>query len=173
MIPAIESGFPQSEIAAASYRYQREIEKGERVIVGANRFQSNEQQIEILQIDQSAQKSQEEKVINLRARRNNEVVRKSLDALSRAAEGTENTMPYIIDAVRAYATLGEICDTLRAVSGRTRRLRTCKLLQAPAPASKTRTATRRKCQSRRLHGEREPAVKLRSTAPPCPTPRDL
>jgi methylmalonyl-CoA mutase N-terminal domain/subunit len=117
MIPAIEAGFPQSEIAAASYRYQREVERGERVIVGANRFQSDDQQIEILQIDQTAQKSQEEKVVNLRARRNNAAVQKTLDVLSRAAEGTDNTMPYIIDAVRAYATLGEICDTLRRVFG--------------------------------------------------------
>jgi methylmalonyl-CoA mutase, N-terminal domain len=117
MIPAIEAGFPQSEIAAASYRYQREVEKGERVIVGANRFQSDDPQIEILQIDQSAEKSQEEKVKNLRARRDNPAVQKTLDALSRVAEGTENTMPYIIDAVRAYATLGEICDTLRNVFG--------------------------------------------------------
>jgi methylmalonyl-CoA mutase N-terminal domain/subunit len=117
MIPAIEAGFPQSEIAAASYRYQREVERGERVIVGANRFQSDDQQIEILQIDQTAQKSQEEKVVNLRARRNNAAVQKTLDLLSRAAEGTDNTMPYIIDAVRAYATLGEICDTLRRVFG--------------------------------------------------------
>lgn len=117
MIPAIESGFPQSEIAAASYRYQREVEKGERVIVGANRFQSDDQQIEILQIDQNAQKSQEEKVANLRARRDNAAVQKTLDALSHAAEGAGNTMPYIIDAVRAYATLGEICDTLRSVFG--------------------------------------------------------
>jgi methylmalonyl-CoA mutase, N-terminal domain len=117
MIPAIEVGFPQSEIAAASYRYQREVEKGERVIVGANRFQSDDPQIEILQIDQSAQKSQEEKVKLLRARRDNPAVQKALDALSRAAEGTENTMPYIIDAVRAYATLGEICDTLRNIFG--------------------------------------------------------
>jgi methylmalonyl-CoA mutase N-terminal domain/subunit len=117
MIPAIEAGFPQSEIAAASYRYQREVERGERVIVGANRFQSDDQQIEILQIDQTAQKSQEEKVVNLRARRNNAAVQKTLDVLSRAAEGTDNTMPYIIDAVRAYATLGEICETLRRVFG--------------------------------------------------------
>jgi methylmalonyl-CoA mutase, N-terminal domain len=117
MIPAIEAGFPQSEIAAASYRYQREVEKGERVIVGANRFQSDGQQIEILQIDQNAQKKQEEKVADLRARRNQAAAQKSLDALSRAAEGTENTMPYIIDAVRSYATLGEICDTLRGVFG--------------------------------------------------------
>ncbi|MGI8960269.1 MAG: acyl-CoA mutase large subunit family protein [Bryobacteraceae bacterium] len=117
MIPAIEAGFPQSEIAAASYRYQREIENGERVIVGANRFQSDDQQIEILQIDQNAQEKQEEKVANLRARRNGAAVQKSLDALSRAAEAPENTMPYIIDAVRSYATLGEICDTLRHVFG--------------------------------------------------------
>ncbi len=117
MIPAIEAGFPQSEIAAASYRYQREVEAGERVIVGANRFQSNDKQIEILQIDQSAQSRQEEKVLALRKRRNNAGVRKALDALTRAAEGTGNTMPYIIDAVRAYATLGEICDTLRGAFG--------------------------------------------------------
>ena len=117
MIPAIEAGFPQSEIAAASYRYQREVEKGERVIVGANRFQTDDQQIEILQIDQAAQEKQEEKVANLRAHRNQAAVQKSLDALSRASEGTENTMPYIIEAVRSYATLGEICDTLRCVFG--------------------------------------------------------
>jgi methylmalonyl-CoA mutase, N-terminal domain len=117
MIPAIEAGFPQSEIASASYRYQREVEKGERVIVGANRFQSDDQQIEILQIDQNAQKKQEEKVANLRVRRNHAAAQKSLDALSRAAEGTENTMPHILDAVRSYATLGEICDTLRGVFG--------------------------------------------------------
>lgn len=117
MIPAIEAGFPQSEIAAASYRYQREVEKGERVIVGANRFQSDEQQIEILQIDQNAQKKQEEKVANLRARRNQTGVQQSLDALSRAAEGSGNTMPCMIEAVRSYATLGEICDSLRRVFG--------------------------------------------------------
>jgi methylmalonyl-CoA mutase, N-terminal domain len=117
MITAIEAGFPQSEIASASYRYQREVEKGERVIVGANRFQSDDHQIEILQIDQSAQRGQEDKVVNLRARRDNASVQKALSALSRAAEGIENTMPYIIDAVRAYATLGEICDALRTVFG--------------------------------------------------------
>jgi methylmalonyl-CoA mutase, N-terminal domain len=117
MIPAIERGFPQSEIAAASYRYQREVEAGERIVVGVNKFQSDDQAIELLQIDETAAKHQEEKLANLRARRNNERVQRSLDALRRAAEGTENTMPYLLDAVKSYATLGEICDALRSVFG--------------------------------------------------------
>jgi len=117
MIPAVEAGFPQTEIAAASYRYQREIEQGERVIVGVNRFQSDDQPIELLQIDESSGRHQREKLAALRKRRDNDKVRQSLDALKRAAEGTENTMPRLMDAVRAYATLGEICDALRAVFG--------------------------------------------------------
>jgi methylmalonyl-CoA mutase, N-terminal domain len=117
MIPAIEAGFPQSEIAAASYRYQREVEAGERVVVGVNRFQSDDQPIELLQIDETAGRHQEEKLAKLRARRDNGRVRKSLDALRRAAEGTENTMPYLLEAVKSYATLGEICDAFRSVFG--------------------------------------------------------
>jgi methylmalonyl-CoA mutase N-terminal domain/subunit len=117
MIPAIEAGFPQQEIASASYRYQREVEAGERIIVGVNRFQSDDQPIELLQIDETSAQHQEAKLAALRARRNNAAVRKALDALQRAAEGTENTMPYLLDTVRAYATLGEISDSLRAVFG--------------------------------------------------------
>ncbi|HUA62335.1 MAG TPA: methylmalonyl-CoA mutase family protein [Verrucomicrobiae bacterium] len=117
MIPAIEVGFPQSEIAAASYRYQREVEAGDRVIVGVNRYQSDDQPIELLQIDESAAQHQEQKLASLRARRDNGRAQQSLDALRRAAEGTENTMPYILDAVRAYASLGEIMDALRSVFG--------------------------------------------------------
>jgi methylmalonyl-CoA mutase N-terminal domain/subunit len=117
MIAAIEAGFPQSEIAQASYRYQREIEEGERVIVGVNRFQSDDQPIELLQIDETASTHQEQKLAALRKRRDNDRVRKALDALRRAAEGTENTMPYILDAVKSYATLGEICDAFRSVFG--------------------------------------------------------
>ena len=117
MIPAIEAGFPQSEIAAASYRYQREVESGERVIVGVNRFQSDDQPIELLQIDETAGSHQCAKLAALRKRRDQTRVQKSLDALKRAAEGTENTMPRILDAVRAYASLGEICDALRGVFG--------------------------------------------------------
>jgi methylmalonyl-CoA mutase N-terminal domain/subunit len=117
MVPAIEAGFPQTEIAAASYRYQCEVEAGERTIVGVNRFQSDDQPIELLQIDESSARHQREKLAALRARRNNNQVRETLDALKRAAEGKENTMPRILDAVRAYATLGEICDSLRDVFG--------------------------------------------------------
>jgi methylmalonyl-CoA mutase, N-terminal domain len=117
MIKAIEAGFPQREIAAASYRYQREVEAEERVIVGVNRFQSDDQPIELLQIDETAGERQSDKLAQLKRRRNNGEVGRSLDALRRAAEGTENTMPAILDAVRAYATLGEICDALRTVFG--------------------------------------------------------
>jgi methylmalonyl-CoA mutase N-terminal domain/subunit len=117
MIAAIEAGFPQIEIAAASYRYQREIESGERTIVGVNRFQGGDQPIELLQIDEAGGRRQTAKLAALRARRDNCNVQKTLDALRRAAEGTENTMPYLLDAVRAYATLGEICDALRGVFG--------------------------------------------------------
>jgi methylmalonyl-CoA mutase N-terminal domain/subunit len=117
MIPAIEDGFPQTEIAAASYRYQREVEAGERIVVGVNRFQSDDQPLELLQIDETSAAHQEKKLAALRRRRDNDEVTRTLDALKRAAEGTENTMPRILDAVRAYATLGEICEALRGVFG--------------------------------------------------------
>jgi methylmalonyl-CoA mutase N-terminal domain/subunit len=117
MIPAIERGFPQREIAEASYQYQRAVESGEKVIVGVNRYQSDDQAIELLQIDQSAQKRQAENLAALRSQRDNTRVRQSLDALKRAAERGDNTMPYILDAVRAYATVGEICKSLRDVFG--------------------------------------------------------
>ncbi len=93
------------------------METGERVIVGVNRFQSDDQPIELLQIDETAAGRQCEKLAELRRRRSSDQVRKTLDALRRAAEGSENTMPAILDAVRAYATLGEICDALRGVFG--------------------------------------------------------
>jgi methylmalonyl-CoA mutase, N-terminal domain len=117
MIAAIEKGFPQSEIANASYQYQRAIETKEKIVVGVNAFQSQDQPIELLQIDHSAAEHQAQKLARLRARRDNGQVRKTLSALQRAAAGTENTMPFILDAVRAYATLGEICDALRDVFG--------------------------------------------------------
>ena len=118
MITAIENGFPQSEIANASYRYQREVETGDRIIVGVNAFQSlDEEPIEILQIDQAARERQVNKLAALRRRRDGAEVARSLDRLRRAAQGTENTMPYILDTVRAYATLGEICNALRDVFG--------------------------------------------------------
>ena len=117
MIAAIDAGFPQTEIASASYRYQREVEAGERIIVGVNRFQSDDQPIELLQIDETSARRQTAKLAALRARRDNGKVQRTLDELRRAAEGTANTMPFLLDAVRAYATLGEICDALRGVFG--------------------------------------------------------
>jgi methylmalonyl-CoA mutase N-terminal domain/subunit len=118
MIPAIERGFPQTEIANASYEYQHAIETGEQKIVGVNAFvEENEEQIELLQIDESAQKHQLEKLAKLKSDRDNQKVGRSLEDLRRAAEGRENTMPYILDAVRAYATVGEICEAFRSVFG--------------------------------------------------------
>ena len=118
MIPAIEKNFPQREIANASYAYQTAVERGEKAIVGVNVFHADhDEPIETLHIDQSAQHHQTKKLAVLRATRDNSRVRACLDALRRAAEGTENTMPYILDAVRVYATLGEICDALREVFG--------------------------------------------------------
>ncbi|MCU1275845.1 MAG: methylmalonyl-CoA mutase [Bryobacterales bacterium] len=118
MITAIEKNFPQREIANASYEYQMAVERREKTIVGVNAFHSDhDEPIETLQIDQSSQDHQTKKLAVLRAKRDNGRVRACLDALRRAAEGTENTMPYILDAVRGYATLGEICDALREVFG--------------------------------------------------------
>jgi len=117
MIRAIEEGFPQREIAGASYRYQREIEEGQRVIVGVNRFPSEERPIDVLKIGEDAGRRQTEKLAALRARRDNGRVERTLDALKRAAEGNGNTMPFLLDAVRAYATLGEICGALREALG--------------------------------------------------------
>ncbi len=118
MIPAIERGFPQGEIAQASYEYQRAIEQGEQVIVGVNKFTERDAQaIEVLEIDETAEAKQLERLAELKRRRSGSTVASSLDALRHAAEGTENTMPYILDAVRAYATVGEICAALQDVFG--------------------------------------------------------
>jgi methylmalonyl-CoA mutase, N-terminal domain len=108
MVAAIERGFPQKEIADASYAYQRAVEGGQKVIVGVNEYVMDE-------------------LARLRARRSNDAVERSLDALRRALAlepragrgrlSSANTMPYLLDCVRAYATLGEICDAMRAVLG--------------------------------------------------------
>jgi len=128
MVKAIEKGYPQKEIAEASYQYQRAVEAKEKIIVGANDFTVQEESPNILYIDDSVAHGQTMKLKALRERRNNEDVRRALDALKRAAAqqpeaGTNgnispaNTMPFIIDAVRAYATVGEICEALREVYG--------------------------------------------------------
>jgi len=128
MVKAIENGFPQKEIAEASYQYQRAVEAKEKIIVGVNDFAIEEKQPEILYIGESVGRHQSTKLQSLRARRNNDDVRRALDALKRAAAqepvvrqdgriSDANTMPFIIDCVRAYATVGEICDALREVYG--------------------------------------------------------
>jgi methylmalonyl-CoA mutase N-terminal domain/subunit len=128
MVRAIEMGYPQKEVAEASYQFQRAVEANEKVIVGVNDFQIQEKQPETLYIDESVAAAQTRKLQSLRARRNNEEVRRCLDALKHAAAqepvvpsdgriSQANTMPYIIDCVRAYATVGEICDALRDVYG--------------------------------------------------------
>ena len=97
------------------------IERREQIIVGVNRFQSEDPPLELLQIDESAARAQEEKLAALRARRDNALVGRTLDALRRAAEGSGNTMPFILDAVRAYATLGRIAMRFATFSAPTRR----------------------------------------------------
>ena len=127
MVRAIERGFPQKEIGDASYAYQRAVENGEKIIVGVNEYVVDEKPPEILRIDESVRDWQAGKLQRLRARRSNQAVVNSLEALRRALEleprasrgslTAANTMPYLLDCVRAYATLGEICDAMRAVLG--------------------------------------------------------
>jgi len=118
MIAAIEKNYPQREIANASYQYQQAVERNEKLIVGVNAFAADQEEpIELLQIDQTAQARQASKLAALRKKRDNIRVRACLDALKRTAGGSGNTMPHILDAVRAYATLGEICEALRDIFG--------------------------------------------------------
>jgi methylmalonyl-CoA mutase N-terminal domain/subunit len=119
MVAAIENGFPQREIQDASYEYQRAVERKEKIIVGVNEFvMENEPPIEILLIDEGVADEQIQRVQSLRATRDNARVRTTLQKLREAASTDQmNLMPYILDCVRAYATLGEICDELRAVYG--------------------------------------------------------
>jgi methylmalonyl-CoA mutase, N-terminal domain len=118
MVEAIERGFPQREIAESSYRFQQRVERRDQIIVGVNDFvQEDERGIELLYIDESASDTQLAKLDVLKRTRNAEAVTRTLGALSAAAQTTENLMPRILDAVRAYATIGEMCDALRDVWG--------------------------------------------------------
>jgi methylmalonyl-CoA mutase N-terminal domain/subunit len=119
MIAAIERGFPQTEIANASYRYQQEVERGERTIVGVNRFSMDGEETppDLLRISQSAGEAQSAKLKKLRVERDSARVERSLNDLRHVAGKSDNMMPGILEAVRAYATLGEICDALRDVFG--------------------------------------------------------
>ncbi|MBX7221554.1 MAG: methylmalonyl-CoA mutase family protein [Blastocatellia bacterium] len=118
MLSAIESGYPQREIQQAAFEYQRAVELNESIVVGVNRFTVEEEApIPILHIDPEVERQQVERLRALRSRRNQETVNGALDAIERAAKGTENLMPLILKAVEAYATVGEISDCLRRVFG--------------------------------------------------------
>jgi methylmalonyl-CoA mutase N-terminal domain/subunit len=118
VIPAIEENFMQREIAEASYRYQSEVEAKQRVVVGVNRYElEDEVPIEILRIDPALEQQQIERVQALRARRDSAAVEQALAELKRAAEGDTNLMEPIMVASRAYVTMGEMCDALRDVWG--------------------------------------------------------
>ena len=118
MVGAIEKGFPQREIQDSAYQYQKAVERGEQVIVGVNKYQMEEEsQIPTLVIDESVRDHQVDRLEQTRARRDAGSVTNALEKLKQAARNDENTMPATIEAVRAYATLGEICSALRDVYG--------------------------------------------------------
>jgi methylmalonyl-CoA mutase N-terminal domain/subunit len=118
MVEAIERGFPQREVSESAYRFQQAVERKEKVIVGVNGFVVDEPHaVPTLYIDEAASARQTEQLRQLRQARDNGRVRRSLDTLKRTAEGAGNTMPPLLEAARAYATVGEMCDALRDVWG--------------------------------------------------------
>src|SRR5438128_1653050 len=117
MVAAIERSYPQREIAEASYRYQMAVDKKEKIIVGVNDYVAEEKPLEILQIDETVAHRQADRLRKLRAERSKAEVDRRLNALRAAAKGKDNLMPSIYDAVKSYATLGEICDAMRDVFG--------------------------------------------------------
>ena len=117
MVAAIEKSYPQREIAEASYRYQMAVDKKEKIIVGVNDYVTAEKPLEILQIDEAVAHRQAARLSKLRAERSSAEVERRLNALRRAAEGSENLMPFIYEAVKVYATLGEVCEAMRTVFG--------------------------------------------------------
>ncbi|MBE3579644.1 MAG: methylmalonyl-CoA mutase family protein [Caldanaerobacter subterraneus] len=115
---AIESGYMQREIQNSAYNYQKEIESKEKIVVGVNMFQIEEEPPKnLLKVDPKVEELQKQKLKKLRKERDNEKVQKVLNDLKKACKGTDNLMPYILEAVKAYATLGEICGVMREVFG--------------------------------------------------------
>jgi methylmalonyl-CoA mutase N-terminal domain/subunit len=119
VIPAIEAGFFQREIAEAAYRYQRELDKKEKIIVGVNEYVEQDEQIEIpiLTISPEVEIKQKKRMTEVRASRDEQHVIETLDALRKAAEDGSNLMPRFLDCTRAYVTLGEMCNALAEVFG--------------------------------------------------------
>ena len=118
MVAAIEQGYPQREIADSAYRFQQAIETGEKTVVGVNAFgDATDPGIQTLYIDEKVAEHQLQRLAALRETRDTEAVSRALDRIRRAAAGSDNLMPLLLDAVRVYATVGELCDALRDVWG--------------------------------------------------------
>jgi len=118
IVRAIETGFPQKEIADASYRYQRQVDSGVKTVVGVNRYvQKDEQRPELLRIGDEVERGQLDRLSRVKRERDNESVKHCLDQVVHAAENNENLLPPMLDAVRAYASVGEVCSALIPVFG--------------------------------------------------------
>jgi methylmalonyl-CoA mutase N-terminal domain/subunit len=119
MVEAIEKGFPQRELQDSAYQYQKAVERGEQVIVGVNKYEMEDEPAEVptLVIDESVREHQVKRLQQTRDQRDNGAVSNALEKLRRAAQNNDNTMPATIEAVRAYATLAEICSALRDIYG--------------------------------------------------------
>jgi methylmalonyl-CoA mutase N-terminal domain/subunit len=121
MLRAVEEGFPQKEIAESAYRWQREIEKGDRIVVGVNDFRVEEEVgIPLLRIDESVARAQTARLQAVKSERSADRVRETLAGVEKACRDGSNVMPPIIEAVKAYVTLGEVCDVFRKVWGQYR-----------------------------------------------------
>jgi methylmalonyl-CoA mutase, N-terminal domain len=118
MLKAVEEGFPQREIAESAYRWQREIESGDRIVVGVNAYRTpTDEPIDLLKLDENVARAQVERLRAVKAERSAAKVAETLGALERAAREGANVVPPVIAAVKVYATLGEISDVLRRVFG--------------------------------------------------------
>jgi methylmalonyl-CoA mutase N-terminal domain/subunit len=118
MLRAIEDQWVQRQIQDVAYERQREIEEKERIIVGVNEFEADEEpEVDIQEVTEAEEQKQTDRLNDVKADRDDEAVEAALAALRDAAEGEDNLMPYIVDAVKAYATVGEICNVLRETFG--------------------------------------------------------
>ncbi|MCH8035006.1 MAG: methylmalonyl-CoA mutase family protein [Bacteroidetes bacterium] len=118
MIEAIEAGYVQTEIQKSAYKFEKEIEANDRIVVGVNKYKIDEEEpTELLKIDMKVQEEQIKFLIKIKSERDNIIVKEKLEILKNAAEGKDNLIPFIIDAVKTYASIGEISNTLREVFG--------------------------------------------------------
>jgi len=118
IVEAIEKGFPQRELTEAAYRYQLAVERGDQVVVGVNRYATEERPaVPTLKIGPEVEERQVDRLKKLKAGRDQQAWAKSLERLENASQGKDNLMPYVLEAVKAYASVGEICDVWRKVFG--------------------------------------------------------